>query len=150
MQATQLSARSPFEDVGLLVARNRECRRPRDGARPMTFRSSFALIGPGCRIVQRGGYDEARFNFPQRLWLERGVAMGLAPHRSPALETLAVNLLDLSFKTHATRVAVGHCHPLALRLGPAFQDYLIDLPRGNWYLPLETIRSWIEDAEQIA
>src|SRR5208283_3432607 len=36
------------------------------------------------------------FNFEQRVWIERSVAMAFTPVRTTALETLAINLLTLA------------------------------------------------------
>lgn len=86
-----------------------------------------------------------RFNFAQRVWLQPSVSMAFTSAYSPALATLAVNLLSQVLRGGERQVAIGSPHRLALALARAFaEDCLLTAPYEGWVIPRATIRAWVQ------
>lgn len=97
------------------------------------------------------GYMDAdgvdHFNFPQTVWLYRGVRMRATREFTRAAEVLSVNLLSLVLIEPNASVFRGKTSPRALLLARDFFDQcLADLPDEGWCIPLETIREWLSAA----
>jgi hypothetical protein len=84
------------------------------------------------------------FNFEQRVWIKRTVAMAFTPVRTTALETLAINLLTLAAQSGNLRPE-WRCSLTSLI--PMVQDFceqcLLSAPQEGWVLPRPAIRAWM-------
>jgi len=84
------------------------------------------------------------FNFEQRVWIERSVAMAFTSVRTTALETLAINLLALAAQRGGERPERRR-NPT--RLIPMVQNFceqcLLGAPQEGWVLPRPAIRAWM-------
>jgi hypothetical protein len=84
------------------------------------------------------------FNFEQRVWIERSVAMAFTPVRTMALETLAINLLALAAQPVGPR---PRRRAKPTRLIPMARDFceqcLLGAPQEGWVLPCPAIRAWM-------
>lgn len=87
------------------------------------------------------------FNFPQTVWLYRGVRMRATRDFTRAAEVLSVNLLSLVLMERNFSAFRGKTSSRALFLARDFFDQcLADLPDEGWCIPLETIREWLSAA----
>ncbi len=117
---------------------SRSCSRAAGGARgPDEFRY----------YIDRSGAQH--FNFKQRLWIVRSVAMAFTPVRTTALETLAINLLALASPESTARRK--HCRSPA-HLRPLARDFceqcLLGAPQEGWVLPRPAIQAWMQGRQR--
>jgi hypothetical protein len=97
-------------------------------------------------IARRAPDGTPRFNFPQTVWLCPDIRMDWSVRLTPAVRTLAVNILtlwiperdfDASFGS-TTRRAVAAAAPFA-------QAFLLMMPGNGGFLPRDLIKEWIRE-----
>ena len=101
----------------------------------------------GLGVIARRTPDGApRFNFPQIVWLCPEVSMDWSARLTPAVRTLAVNVLTLWIPEHDLIVGFGSTSRRAVAAAAQFAEtFLLTMPVNGGCLPRELIRGWIRD-----
>jgi hypothetical protein len=97
-------------------------------------------------IARRAPDGTPRFNFPQTVWLGPEISMDWSARLTPAVRTLAVNVLTLWIPEHDLVVGFGSTSRRAIAAAKQFAEaFLLTMPVNGGCLPRELIRGWIRE-----
>jgi hypothetical protein len=103
-----------------------------------------------CRslgVIARRAPDGApRFNFPQTVWLFPDIRMDWSIRLTPAVRTLAVNVLTVWILEQDLAVCFGCTNRRAVAAADRFaRAFLLTMPDSGGCLPRELITEWIRE-----
>jgi hypothetical protein len=97
-------------------------------------------------IARRAPNGSPCFNFPQTVWLSPEIRMDWSARLTPAVRTLAVNVLTLWIPEHDLPVGFGCTSQRALAGAEGFaRAFLLTMPGSGGCLPRELMEEWIRD-----
>jgi hypothetical protein len=97
-------------------------------------------------IARRAPDGTPRFNFPQTVWLSPEFRMDWSARLTPAVRTLAVNVLTLWIPDHDLVVCFGSTSRRAVAAADRFAEtFLVTMPMNGGCLPRKLITGWIRE-----